>query len=33
MMAHLVDTGKLTLEDVRQAERTLQRLSAKENQS
>ena len=33
VMAHLVDTGKLTLEDVRQAERTLQRLSAKENQS
>ena len=33
VMAHLVDTGKLTIEDVREAERTLQRLSGKENQS
>lgn len=27
VMAHLIDTGKLTLEDVKEAERTLQRLS------
>jgi BlaI family transcriptional regulator, penicillinase repressor len=33
VMAHLVDTGKLTLEDVRQAERTLQRHSEKEKRS
>src|ERR1700761_3001221 len=33
VMAHLVDTGKLTIEDVREAERTLQRLSGKEKQS
>ena len=33
VMAHLVDTGKLTLEDVREAERTLQRLSGKEKRS
>jgi BlaI family penicillinase repressor len=33
VMAHLVDTGQLTLEDVREAERTLQRLSGKEKQS
>ena len=32
VMAHLVDTGKLTLEDVRAAEKTLQRLSGKEKQ-
>lgn len=32
VMAHLIDTGKLSLEDVREAERTLQRL-AKEKQS
>lgn len=32
VMAHLIDTGKLTLEDVKEAERTLQRLS-KEKQS
>ena len=33
VMAHLVDTGKLTLEDVQEAERTLRRLSGKEKQS
>ncbi len=33
VMAHLVDTGKVTLEDVREAERTLQRHSGKEKQS
>lgn len=33
VMAHLVDTGKLTLEDVREAERTLQRHSGKEKRS
>jgi len=33
VMAHLVDTGKLTLEDVREAERTLQGLSGKEKRS
>ncbi|HEV2132669.1 MAG TPA: BlaI/MecI/CopY family transcriptional regulator [Terracidiphilus sp.] len=27
VMAHLIDTGKLTLEDVKEAERSLQRLS------
>jgi BlaI family penicillinase repressor len=27
VMAHLIDTGKLTLEDVREAERTLRRLT------
>lgn len=32
VMAHLIDTGKLSLEDVKEAERTLQRL-AKEKQS
>ena len=28
VMAHLIDAGKLTLEDVQEAERTLRRLSA-----
>ncbi len=32
LMAHLIDTGKLTLEDVKEAERTLRRLS-KEKES
>jgi BlaI family transcriptional regulator, penicillinase repressor len=32
VMAHLVDTGKLTLEDIREAERSLQQLS-KEKES
>ncbi len=32
VMAHLVDTGKLTLEDVKAAERTLRRLSGKDGQ-
>jgi BlaI family transcriptional regulator, penicillinase repressor len=27
VMAHLIDTGKLTMEDVKEAEQTLQRLS------
>lgn len=27
LMAHLIDTGKLTLEDVKEAERTLQQLA------
>ncbi|MGA2537045.1 MAG: BlaI/MecI/CopY family transcriptional regulator [Terracidiphilus sp.] len=30
VIAHLVDTGKLTLADVREAEETLQKLSGKE---
>jgi len=30
VMAHLVETGKLTLEDVREAERMLRRLAKKE---
>jgi|SRR5690349_48575 BlaI family transcriptional regulator, penicillinase repressor len=29
VMAHLIETGKLTLDDVQEAERTLQRLAAK----
>lgn len=33
VMAHLVDTGKLTLEDVREAEKTLQRFAGKEKRS
>lgn len=32
VMAHLIDTGKLTMEDVKEAERTLRRLS-KEKES
>lgn len=32
VMAHLIDTGKLTLEDVKEAERTLRR-AAKEKES
>lgn len=32
VMAHLIDTGKLTLEDVKEAERTLRKLS-KEKES
>ncbi len=31
VMAHLIETGKLTLDDVREAEKTLRRLSKKEN--
>jgi BlaI family transcriptional regulator, penicillinase repressor len=30
VMAHLVESGKLTLEDVKEAERTLKRLAVKE---
>ncbi len=30
VMAHLIESGKLTLEDVREAERTLRRLERKE---
>lgn len=33
VMAHLIETGKLSLEDVREAERTLRKLSGKEKQS
>ena len=33
VMAHLIETGKLSLEDVKEAERTLRRLSSKEKQS
>ena len=29
VMAHLIETGKLTLDDVQEAERTLQRLASK----
>jgi hypothetical protein len=29
-MAHLIEAGKLTLEDVQEAERTLRKLSKKE---
>ena len=29
-MAHLIETGKLTLEDVQQAEQTLRKLAKKE---
>lgn len=32
-MAHLVETGKLTLEDVQGAEKLLRKLSAKEKRS
>jgi hypothetical protein len=28
-MAHLIETGKLTLDDVREAERTLEKLAKK----
>ena len=31
VMAHLIDAGKLTLDDVREAEKTLRRLARKEN--
>jgi BlaI family transcriptional regulator, penicillinase repressor len=30
VMAHLIESGKLSLEDVKEAEKTLRRLSAKE---
>ncbi|HEY1756790.1 MAG TPA: BlaI/MecI/CopY family transcriptional regulator [Bryobacteraceae bacterium] len=30
VMEHLIDTGRLSLDDVREAEKTLQRLAAKE---
>jgi predicted transcriptional regulator len=33
VMVHLVETGKLTLEDVKDAEKLLRKLSAKERQS
>jgi predicted transcriptional regulator len=33
VMAHLIETGKLSLEDVKEAERTLRKLSEKEKQS
>jgi BlaI family transcriptional regulator, penicillinase repressor len=33
VMAHLIDTGKLTLEDVKEAEKILRKLSKKENAS
>jgi BlaI family transcriptional regulator, penicillinase repressor len=33
VMAHLIETGKLSLEDVKEAERTLRKLSGKEKQS
>ncbi len=33
VMAHLVETGRLSLEDVKEAERTLRKLSGKEKQS
>ena len=33
LMAHLVETGKLSLEDVKEAERTLRRLSRKDAES
>jgi BlaI family penicillinase repressor len=32
VMVHLVESGKLTLDDVKEAERTLRKLSAKEKQ-
>jgi BlaI family transcriptional regulator, penicillinase repressor len=32
VMAHLIETGKLSLNDVKEAERTLRKLSAKEKQ-
>jgi len=31
VMAHLIESGKLTLDDVQEAEKTLQRLASKEN--
>jgi predicted transcriptional regulator len=31
VVAHLIDAGKLTLDDVREAEKTLRRLARKEN--
>lgn len=33
VMAHLIETGKLSLEDVKEAERALRKLSEKEKQS
>ena len=33
VMAHLVDAGKVSLEDVQEAERALRKLSGKEKQS
>lgn len=33
VMAHLIETGKLSLDDVKEAERTLRSLSGKEKQS
>lgn len=33
VMAHLIETGKLSLDDVREAERALRSLSGKEHQS
>jgi len=33
VMAHLIESGKLSLEDVKEAEKTLKRLSMKEKQS
>jgi predicted transcriptional regulator len=33
VMAHLVESGNLSLEDVKQAEKALKRLSSKEKQS
>jgi BlaI family transcriptional regulator, penicillinase repressor len=33
VMAHLVETGKLSLDDVKEAEQMLRKLSAKENRS
>jgi len=33
VMAHLIETGKLTLNDVKEAERTLRKLSGKEHES
>jgi hypothetical protein len=32
VMAHLIESGKLTLDDVHQAEQTLRKLSTKEKQ-
>ena len=33
VMAHLIETGKLSLDDVKEAERTLRSLSGKEKQA
>ena len=33
VMAHLIETGKLTLDDVKEAEKTLRKLSTKEKHS